>query len=184
MVALDGTTMTVSDSPAVLTGFAKQEGNHGGTGYPQVRLLALVACSTRALIDAVFGPTTSGETTYVPRMSRSRQPEMILLADRNSAAQKLVKDIADAGSEVLVRLKNGRRMPVLARYRNGSYIYTLGPVPVRVIDCEITVRTTAGQHTGLFTGSPPPCSTTAATQQPNWPPPATSGGRSGPPTWS
>ncbi|GAA3618060.1 hypothetical protein GCM10022419_124480 [Nonomuraea rosea] len=69
VVALDGTTLTVADTPAVLTRFTKQAGNHGGTGYPQVRLLALVACGTRTLIDAVFGPTTSGETTYAPRLT-------------------------------------------------------------------------------------------------------------------
>ncbi|MEV6029337.1 transposase [Streptomyces sp. NPDC052036] len=120
VVALDGTTLTVSDSPAVLTRFTKQAGNHGGTGYPQVRLLALVACGTRTLIDAVFGPTTAGETTYAPRLLPSLRPGMILLADRNFGAQKLVADIAATKAEVLVRLKNGRRMPVLARYRDGS----------------------------------------------------------------
>ncbi|MFG2682880.1 transposase domain-containing protein [Streptomyces sp. NPDC048392] len=72
VVSLDGTVLTVPDSPAVLTRFTKQAGNHGGTGYPQVRLLALVACGTRTLIDVVFGPTTAGETTYAPRLLPSR----------------------------------------------------------------------------------------------------------------
>ncbi|MBQ1101309.1 IS4 family transposase, partial [Streptomyces sp. b94] len=150
VVALDGTTMTVPDTPAVLTGFTKQAGNHGGTGYPQIRLLALVACGTRTLIDAVFGPTTPGETTYAPRLLPSLRPGMILLADRNFAAQKLIAGIAATASEVLVRLKNGRRMPVLARYRDGSYLSTLGPVRVRVVDCEITITTTTAKHTGLY----------------------------------
>lgn len=88
VVALDGTILTVPDTPAVLTGFTKQAGNHGGTGYPQVRLLTLVACGTRTLIDAVFGPTTSGQTPYAPRLLPSLRPGMILLADRNFAAQK------------------------------------------------------------------------------------------------
>lgn len=150
VVALDGTIMTVPDSPAVLTRFTKQAGNHGGTGYPQIRLLALVACGTRTLIDAVFGPITSGETTYAPRLLPSLRPGMILLADRNFAAQKLVAGIAATGSEFVVRLKNGRRMPVLARYRDGSYLSTLGPVRVRVVDCEITITTATGKHTGLY----------------------------------
>ena len=57
--------------PGELARFTKQAGNHGGTGYPQVRLLALVACGTRTLIDAVFGSTTKGETTYAPGLLRS-----------------------------------------------------------------------------------------------------------------
>ncbi|GAA3305820.1 IS4 family transposase [Streptomyces cinereospinus] len=150
VVALDGTVLTVPDTPAVMTRFTKQAGNHGGTGYPQVRLLALVACGTRTLIDAVFGPTTAGETTYAPRLLPSLRPGMILLADRNFGAQKLVADSAATGAEVLVRLKNGRRMPVLARYRDGSYLSALGGLRVRVIDCEITITTTAGKHTGLY----------------------------------
>jgi len=150
VVALDGTTLTVPDSPAVLTRFTKQAGNHGGTGYPQVRLLALVACGTRTLIDVVFGPTTAGETTYAPRLLPSLRPGMILLADRNFAAQKLIAAVAATGADVLVRLKNGRRMPVLTRYQDGSYLSTLGPVPVRVVDCEITITTAAGRHTGLY----------------------------------
>lgn len=74
--AIDGTTMTVPDAPAVLTRSTKQTGNHAGTGYPQLRLLALVACGTRTLIDAVFGPTTTGETTYAPALLRSLRPGM------------------------------------------------------------------------------------------------------------
>ena len=150
VVALDGTTMTVPDSRAVLTCFTKQAGNHGGTGYPQVRLLALVACGTRTLINAVFGPTTAGETTYAPRLLPSLRPGMILLADRNFAAQGLITDIAATGTEVLVRLRNDRRMPVLARYRDGSYLSTLGPLRVRVVDCEVTITTSAGRHTSLY----------------------------------
>ncbi|MFW5899548.1 MAG: IS4 family transposase, partial [Jiangellaceae bacterium] len=148
--AIDGTTMTVPDSPAARRRFTKQAGNHGGTGYPQLRLLALVACGTRTLIDAVFGPTTTGETTYAPELLRSLRAGMILLADRNFAAKDLIADIAATRADVLVRLKNARRMPVLTRYGDGSYLSTLGAVPVRVIEAEITIGTTAGRHTGLY----------------------------------
>jgi hypothetical protein len=51
--AIDGTTLTVSDTPAVLTRLRKQRGNHGGTG---------------TILDTVFGPTTTGETTYTARL--------------------------------------------------------------------------------------------------------------------
>ncbi|WP_212612626.1 IS4 family transposase [Pseudonocardia hierapolitana] len=148
--AIDGTTLTVPDSPAMLTRFTKQRGNHGGGGYPQIRLVALVACGTRTLIDAVFGPTTAGETTYTPRLLASLRAGMILLADRNFAAAGLLAQIAATGAQVLVRLKNSRTMPVLARYPDGSYLSTLAALPVRVIEAEITITTTAGRHTGVY----------------------------------
>jgi hypothetical protein len=148
--AVDGTVLSVPDSPAILGRFPRHACNHGGAGYPQVRLLALVACGTRTLIDAVFGPTTSGETTYAPGLLPSLRQGMIVLADRNFAAQGLLAAIAATGADVLVRLKNGRKMAVLARYRDGSYLSALGPLRVRVIDCEITVTTAAGRRTGIY----------------------------------
>jgi hypothetical protein len=148
--AIDGTTLTVPDNPRTLTRFTKQRGNHGGTGYPQLRLVALVACGTRTIIDAVFGPTTLGETTYTPRLLRSLHAGMILLGDRNFGAQNLIRDIAATHADVLIRVKNGRRMPVLARYPDGSYLSMLGGVRVRVVEAEITIATTAGRHTGTY----------------------------------
>jgi hypothetical protein len=148
--AIDGTTLTVPDSPAMLTRFTKQRGNHGGTGYPQIRLVALVACGTRTLIDAVFGPTTTGETTYTPALLPSLRAGMILLADRNFAAAGLLAEIAATGADVLARLKNGRTLPVLARYPEGSYLSTLGALRVRVIEAEITIATTTGRRTGVY----------------------------------
>ena len=59
-----------------------------------LRLLALVACGTRTVIDAVFGPITSGETTYARRLLGSLRPGMLLLADRNFAAGDLAAQIA------------------------------------------------------------------------------------------
>jgi hypothetical protein len=143
--------MTVPGSPANLTRFTKGGGHHGGTGYPQARLLALVACGTRTLIDAVFGPATSGETTYAADLLRSLRAGMLILADRNFAAGKLIAAIAATKADVLVRVKTGRgapKLPVLRRHGDGSYLSCFGGVPVRVVDAQITIITTAGRRTG------------------------------------
>src|SRR5579863_963276 len=148
--AIDGTILTVPDSPANLARFTKGGGNHGGTGYPQARLLALVTCGTRTLIDAVFGPITSGETTYAAGLLRSLRAGMIVLLDRNFAAAKLITAIARTEADVLVRVKNGRNLPALARYRDGSYLSRLGTTQVRVIEAQITIATRASRHTGIY----------------------------------
>jgi Insertion element 4 transposase N-terminal/Transposase DDE domain len=148
--AIDGTIVTVPDSPANLARFTKGGGSHGGTGYPQVRLLALVACGTRTLIDAVFGPAASGETTYAAGLLRSLRAGMIVLADRNFAAAKLIAAIARTKADVLVRVKNGRNLPVLARYPDGSALSLLGTTRIRVIDCQITISTSTGRRTGIY----------------------------------
>jgi Insertion element 4 transposase N-terminal/Transposase DDE domain len=148
--AVDGTTLTVPDSAANLARFTRGGGNHGGTGYPQVRLLALVACGTRTLIDAVFGPTASGETTYAPGLLRSLHQGMVVLLDRNFAAAGLIAAIARTKADVLVRVKTGRKLPVLARYPDGSALSLLGTTQVRVIDAQITIATRAGRRTGIY----------------------------------
>ena len=151
--AIDGTILTVPHSAANLTRFTKGGGHHGGTGYPQVRLLALVACGTRTLIDAVFGPTTSGETTYAPGLLRSLRAGMIMLADRNFAAGPLAAKIAATRAEFLIRVRTGAgapKFPALRRCGDGSYLSQFGGVAVRVIDAQITITTTAGRHTGTY----------------------------------
>jgi hypothetical protein len=90
---------------------------------------------------------------------------MIVLLDRNFGAKARIAAIDQTGADVFVRRKNGRRMPDLARYRDGSYLSLLGGVKVRVIDAEITVTTATGRHTAAFTGRPPPCSTTRGIQR-------------------
>jgi hypothetical protein len=151
--AIDGTILTVPDSPANLARFTKQKGNHGGAGYPQARLLALVACGTRTLIDAVFGPTTAGETSYAPALLASLRAGMIMLADRNFAAGHLAAKIAATRAQFLIRVRTGAsapKLPASRHYRDGSYLSRFGGVPVRVIDAQITITTTVGRRTGTY----------------------------------
>ncbi|MEV4251298.1 IS4 family transposase [Streptosporangium canum] len=151
--AIDGTVMSVPDSTANLKVFTKQSGNHGGSGYPLLRLLALVSCDTRTVIDAVFGPTGSGEPSYASRLLAGLRPGMILLADRNFAAGSLVSAIAATQAHLLVRVKAGRtgpKLPVLRRHRDASYRSVFGGVPVRVIEAEITITTRTGRVTGTY----------------------------------
>jgi hypothetical protein len=148
--AIDGTILTVPDSTANLARFTRGGGHHGGTGYPQARLLALVACGTRTLIDAVFGPTASGETTYAPGLLRSLRAGMIVLLDRNFAAAALIAAIAGTEADVLVRVKNGRKLPALRHYRDGSYLSRMGSTRIRVIEAQITISTSTGRRTGIY----------------------------------
>jgi hypothetical protein len=152
--AIDGTIMSVADSAANLRVFTKQPGGvNGGSSYPTLRLLALVACGTRTIIDAVFGPVSSGETTYAPRLLPSLHTGMLLLADRNFAAGALLRQVAQTGADFLVRTKTGNGAPILPvqrRLPDGSYLSTFGKTTVRVIDADITLTTKAGRETSTY----------------------------------
>jgi hypothetical protein len=150
VVAVDGTQLGVPDQAENLKIYRKNACNHGTTGYPLLRLVALVGCGTRTVIDAAFGPTTSGETVYAAELVRSLRTGMILLADRNFAGQKLLAAVAATGADLLVRVNNSRRLPVCRRLADGSWTSRIGPLEVRVVCCEITIVTTAGRRSGVY----------------------------------
>lgn len=148
--AIDGTTMSVPDSAANLAVYGRQTGSHGGSGYPLMRLVAVVACGTRTVIDAVFGPISVGETSYAPRLVGCLRPGMLLLADRNFAVRDLIAQIAVTGADLLIRCKDSRTLPQIGRCPDGSALSQLGPVAIRVIDAEIVVTLDGKHHTGRY----------------------------------
>lgn len=148
--AIDGTTMAIPDAAGNRAAYTKPACNHGGSGYPLLRLVALVACGTRSIVDAVFGPTTLGEGGYARRLTRSLRAGMIVLLDRGFADAKLIGAFAATDAHLLVRIKNNRKLPVLRHYRDGSHLSQIGTLRVRVCQCEITIATAAGRHTGSY----------------------------------
>ena len=147
--AIDGTIMTVADSTANLAAYSRQRGGpNGGSGYPMLRLLILVSCGTRTVIDAAFGPVSRGEIACAAGLLGSLRSGMILLADRNFGAGPLAAKIAGTGADFLIRVRTGNSspgLPVLRRLPDGSWLSRFGGIPVRVADAEITIATRAGR---------------------------------------
>jgi hypothetical protein len=148
--AIDGTTMSVPDSRENLAVYGRQAGTHGGSGYPLLRLLAVVACGTRTVIGAVFGPASTGETSYAPRLLSCLRPGMLLLADRNFAARDLAGQIAATGADLLIRCKDDRKLPPVGHCPDGSWLALLGQLPIRVIDAQISVTLGGQRHAGHY----------------------------------
>ncbi|TDQ04587.1 transposase IS4-like protein [Labedaea rhizosphaerae] len=149
--AIDSTTLFVPDSPANLTRFPYQGGGNGPSGYPMLRLMAVVACGTRTVLDIAFGSWRVGETSMAPRLLGSLRPGMLLLGDRNFAAGDLITRIAATGADLLIRAKNNRALPPINHLPDRSWLSRLGGLEIRVIDAEITA-TLGGrkQHTGHY----------------------------------
>jgi hypothetical protein len=148
VVAVDGTVLTVADSEANLAVYSKQRGGpNGASGYPMLRLLVLVSCGTRTVIDAVFGPVSAGELSYAAGLLASLHAGMVLLADRNFGAGLLAAQVAGTKADFLIRVRTGTSapgLPVLSRCGDGSWLSRFGGIPVRVIDAQVTAATSAG----------------------------------------
>lgn len=151
-VVVDGTMIAVADSPANLGRYRKHRCNNGGSGYPTLRLSALLTCGTRSVIDAVFDPSTTGEITQAHRLTRSLRAGMLLLADRNRnhAAADRIGAFTATGADLLIRCKSSRKLPMTRRCRDGSWLPVIAGQPVRIIEARISITTTAGSHTGDY----------------------------------
>lgn len=107
--AWDGTGIELADTPQNAAAFgrpspAAREG--GAAAAPQARLVALITCGTRSLLDAAFGPCRgegTSERRLAARMLGSLRPGMLLLADRGFYSWGLWNAAAATGAHLLWR---------------------------------------------------------------------------------
>jgi hypothetical protein len=149
-VAIDGTYLDVPDSPQHRAFLGQGSNQYATAGYPQICLSALVACGTRAVLDAAFGPRSSGESVYGRRLMRSVHAGMIVLLDRGFSSNAFLAAVTATQAAFLVRITATRRPAVLARYDDGSFLSRFGDLKVRIIECEITVTTGQGRHSSFY----------------------------------
>jgi hypothetical protein len=116
----------------------------GWAGYPTVMLMALAETGTRALLGAAFGPHDTDEKGYASRLLHLLGPGMLVLADRGFDGNAFLAGLAGTRAQFLVRLRAGRRLPVLARLGDGSFLTRIGGLAVRVIDADVTVTCADG----------------------------------------
>jgi hypothetical protein len=120
-------------------------------GYPAVELMTLCETGTRALIGAVFGPPATGETAYARQLLHLLSAGMLVLADRGFDAGEFLREVAATRAQFLVRLTSKRRLPVMARLDDGSFLSRIGDLPVRVICAQVTVTCADGTtYTGCY----------------------------------
>jgi hypothetical protein len=142
--AIDGTSMFTPDTPSNLAAFGRVGGGNGPSGYPMLRMLTVVACGTRTVLDAVFGTLSVGETNYAPKLLGCLRQGMLLLADRNFAAGSLIGQVAATGADLLFRAKTNRKLPVIGHCGDGSWLSRIDTTTVRVIDAQVVVRLAGG----------------------------------------
>jgi hypothetical protein len=138
-VAWDGTTVAAEASTENIAAFGKPgaparngTGGDDGTaaagdaaGCPQLRLVTLVACGTRALLDAAAGPLRgkgTGEQVLARQLLGSVRAGMLLIADRGFYSYPLWNTAAATGAHLLWRARNDMHLPVLRDLPDGSWL--------------------------------------------------------------
>jgi len=164
LVSLDGTTLDVQDTGANWQQFGgpSTKGPSGAKlrgAFPQVRLLALAECGTRALVAACCGGYRTGEKTLARRLLGRLGAGMLCLADANFACYELWAIAAGTGADLLWRAGAQLGLPVLQVLDDGTYLSRLKAprqlrrqgaedITVRVI--EYHIEDAAGQVTETF----------------------------------
>ena len=144
-VAFDGcVSLKVADTDRNRGWLGKLKASLGVTGYPVIRLMTVVETGTRALLGAVFGTPGTGEIDYARALLPLLNADMLVLADRGFDAEAFLVELAGTGAQFLVRLRSTRRLPVLARLDDGSYLSRIGALRVRIITADITVTCADG----------------------------------------
>lgn len=83
LFAYDGTTVAVPDSAENRTEFVGQwTGNGGFSGYPAVRLVALMALRSHVLAAMRIGSYTTGETDLAAELWKELPPHSLVIVDR------------------------------------------------------------------------------------------------------
>ncbi len=104
LMALDGTTEDVPDSPANVRAFGRQHGDRGDSAFPQVQGVYLTECGTHAVVDAGFWPCRIAERVGALRLLRSVGAGMLLLLDRGFYSFEMIERTRATGAHVLGRV--------------------------------------------------------------------------------
>ena len=165
LASLDGTTLDCQDTDANWQRFGgpstrDADGRKLRGAFPQVRLLALAECGTRALIAACQGGYRTGEKTLARQLLPRLEAGMLCLADSNFACYELWRDAAAAGAQLLWRAGASLGLPVIEVLPDGTYLSRLraprklrkdGAADITVRVVEYHLKDASGQVTETFT---------------------------------
>ena len=118
---VDGTTLTLPDTPGNQAAYPQLSSQEPGVGFPILRMVVLLALGTACLLDLAYGPyegKETGETALLRRLLADVAPGTILLADRYYCTYWLVALAQARGLDVVFRMhqlrdydfRRGRRL--------------------------------------------------------------------------
>lgn len=152
VLSVDGTTVDAPDTAANWQRFGGPEtktatGSKLRGAFPQLRIVALAECGTRALIAAAVGAFSTGEKTLTQALLSRLGPGMLVLADRNFPGYELWRGAAATGAALLWRVGANFELPVLQVLDDGSYLSQFNvpkgskrphhPEPIRVVEYQL-----------------------------------------------
>ena len=127
LLAADGTTCTVADTPSNSKTFGRARNQHGKSGYPLMRVVALCEVGTHAILDWIARGFAVGEQTLGARLWKRVPAQSLLLADRNFHSFTLWQAAVAGGWDLLIRVQSGPKFVLDQLLSDGSYLSWVYP---------------------------------------------------------
>jgi Transposase DDE domain len=106
VVLVDGSTLSMPDTPANQKAYPQSRSQRPGVGFPIMRWVALLGLTTGAVLDSAFGPyrgKQTGETALFRTLLKSLRQGDVILADRYYCSYWLVALLLAEGVDVVFR---------------------------------------------------------------------------------
>lgn len=129
VVSVDGTTLETADETSNREAFGVPGTQQGQTGYPQIRCVGLLENGTHALFGVALGGYKDSEVSLAHEAIQNLKPGMLCLADRGFSGYPLWQAASQTGAQLLWRIPKNRKLPILQRFKDGSYLSQISPAP-------------------------------------------------------
>ncbi len=127
LMAMDGVTEDVPDTPANAHYFGRQHGSRGYGAFPQVRAVYLCECGPHALGDAGFWPYHTSERVGGLRLLRSVGPGMLVMWERGFHSYDMCARCLQRQADFLGRVPAYVKFTPVRRLADGSYLAEIRP---------------------------------------------------------
>lgn len=127
LMALDGCTEDVPDTPANATAFGRHATGRGASAFPQVQCVYLAECGTHAIVDAGSWPCHTSERVGGRRLLRSVTADMLVLWDRGFHEYDMIVGVRQRQAHMLGRLPAHVRPQRVRTLPDSSYLAYLFP---------------------------------------------------------
>jgi hypothetical protein len=120
LYGVDGTTLRVADSDENRIHFGGASGRRGPSGYPMMRLVALMALRSHLLAGAQFGPYEVHEQAYAAQLWSSVPSQSLVILDKGFFGANILVPLLSGERHFLIRAKSNTRWRVVERLGPGD----------------------------------------------------------------
>lgn len=122
---IDGTWVTVPDSPANSDYFGRCKATRGRSAFPQMMMVVLMEVTTRRIVGAVLQRCDLPEARPAWDLVRNLKPGSVLFVDRGFASAAFMEHCMILGLQVVMRMKARSKPTALASLGKGDNLVQL-----------------------------------------------------------